>query len=78
LRRFHRSNAYPHDNRHVTVTSRAPDIPHRIRPLVTTGLAWDKGPFTVTGDVDLTETKRFKTQENSLWSADRGIPGFDR
>jgi hypothetical protein len=23
------NNAYPHDNRHVTVTSRAPDIPHR-------------------------------------------------
>jgi len=42
---------------------------YQIRPLVTTGLAWDKGPFTVTGDVDLTETKRFKTQENSQYAA---------
>jgi len=42
---------------------------YQIRPLVTTGLAWDKGPFTVTGDVDLTETKRFKTQDNSQYAA---------
>lgn len=37
----------------------------QVRPLVTTGLAWDKGPFTVTGDIDLTETKHFKIQDNS-------------
>ncbi|WP_315308874.1 conjugal transfer protein TraF [Pantoea vagans] len=42
---------------------------YQIRPLVTTGLSWDKGPFTVTGDVDLTETKRFKTQDNSQYAA---------
>ncbi|MGK3143802.1 conjugal transfer protein TraF [Pantoea sp. C2G6] len=42
---------------------------YQIRPLVTTGLAWDKGPFTVTGDVDLTETRRFKTQESSQYAA---------
>lgn len=38
---------------------------YQIRPLVTTGLSWDKGPFTLTGDVDLTETKRFKSEGNS-------------
>ncbi|WHQ75259.1 conjugal transfer protein TraF [Pantoea sp. Lij88] len=42
---------------------------YQIRPLVTTGLSWDKGPFTVTGDVDLTETKRFKSQDNSQYAA---------
>lgn len=42
---------------------------YQIRPLVTTGLAWDKGPFTVTGDVDLTETKRFKSQGSSQYAA---------
>lgn len=42
---------------------------YQIRPLVTTGLAWDKGPFTLTGDVDLTETKRFKSQDSSQYAA---------
>ncbi|MCZ4059547.1 conjugal transfer protein TraF [Pantoea sp. LMR881] len=42
---------------------------YQIRPLVTTGLSWDKGPFTVTGDIDLTETKRFKSEESSQYVA---------
>jgi len=41
----------------------------QIRPLVTTGLAWDYGPVTLTGDIDLTETRRFKSQENSQYAA---------
>lgn len=41
---------------------------YQIRPLVTTGLAWNRGPFTLTGDVDLTETKRFKSQESSQYA----------
>lgn len=40
---------------------------YQIRPLATAGLAWDQGPFTVTGDVDLTPTKRFKSQEDSQY-----------
>jgi len=35
---------------------------------VTTGLAWERGPVTLTGDVDLTETKRFKSQESSQYA----------
>ena len=41
---------------------------YQIRPLVTTGLAWERGPVTLTGDVDLTETKRFKSQESSQYA----------
>ena len=45
---------------------------YQIRPLVTTGLAWNTGPFTLAGDVDLTETKRFKSEESSQYA---GIGG---
>lgn len=41
---------------------------YQIRPLVTTGLAWNQGPFTVAADVDLTRTKRFKSQESSQYA----------
>ncbi len=41
---------------------------YQISPLVTTGLAWNTGPFTLTSDVDLTETKRFKSQESSQYA----------
>ncbi|MDZ7279754.1 conjugal transfer protein TraF [Pantoea eucrina] len=41
---------------------------YQIRPLVTTGLAWNYGPVTLTGDVDLTETKRFKSEESSQYA----------
>ena len=41
---------------------------YQIRPLVTTGLAWNNGPFTLAGDVDLTETKRFKSEESSQYA----------
>lgn len=41
---------------------------YQIRPLVTTGLAWKSGPVTLSGDVDLTETKRFKSQETSQYA----------
>ena len=42
---------------------------YQIRPLVTTGIAWNKGPFTATADVDLTGTKRFKSQDESQYAA---------
>lgn len=42
---------------------------YQIRPLVTTGLAWSRGPFTATADVDLTQTKRFKSQDASQYAA---------
>lgn len=41
---------------------------YQIRPLVTTGLAWNYGPVTLTGDVDLTQTKRFKSEESSQYA----------
>ncbi|ORM64848.1 conjugal transfer protein TraF [Pantoea rodasii] len=41
---------------------------YQIRPLVTSGLAWNYGPFTVAGDVDLTQTKRFKSEESSQYA----------
>ncbi|MBP2196090.1 conjugal transfer protein TraF [Pantoea cypripedii] len=40
---------------------------YQIRPLVTTGLAWNYGPVTLTGDVDLTQTKRFKSEDSSQY-----------
>lgn len=42
---------------------------YQIRPLVTTGIAWNRGPFTATADVDLTQTKRFKSQDESQYAA---------
>lgn len=42
---------------------------YQIRPLVTAGVAWDRGPFTATADVDLTQTKRFKSQDESQYAA---------
>lgn len=41
---------------------------YQIRPLVTSGLSWNSGPFTAALDVDLTETKRFKSQANSQYA----------
>jgi len=41
---------------------------YQIRPLVTSGLSWSGGPFTAALDVDLTETKRFKSQANSQYA----------
>ncbi|MEZ3499977.1 conjugal transfer protein TraF [Pantoea sp. KPR_PJ] len=41
---------------------------YQIRPLVTSGLAWKEGPFTAALDVDLTETKRFKSEESSQYA----------
>ncbi|WP_313571538.1 conjugal transfer protein TraF [Pantoea piersonii] len=45
---------------------------YQIRPLVTSGLSWTGGPFTAALDVDLTETKRFKSEESSQYA---GIGG---
>ena len=41
---------------------------YQIRPLVTSGVAWNYGAFTLAGDVDLTETKRFKSEESSQYA----------
>lgn len=41
---------------------------YQIRPLVTSGVSWDRGPFTAALDVDLTETKRFRSQESSQYA----------
>lgn len=41
---------------------------YQIRPLITTGIAWSQGPFTAAADVDLTQTKRFKSQEASQYA----------
>ncbi|WP_058960069.1 conjugal transfer protein TraF [Type-E symbiont of Plautia stali] len=41
---------------------------YQIRPLVTSGLAWNYGAFTLAGDVDLTQTKRFKSEESSQYA----------
>ncbi len=41
---------------------------YQIRPLVTSGLSWNGGPFTAALDVDLTETKRFKSEESSQYA----------
>ncbi|MDT0178403.1 conjugal transfer protein TraF [Enterobacter sp. BRE11] len=41
---------------------------YQIRPLVTSGLSWNSGPFTAALDVDLTETKRFKSEESSQYA----------
>ena len=41
---------------------------YQIRPLVTSGLAWNYGAFTLAGDVDLTQTKRFKSEESSPYA----------
>lgn len=41
---------------------------YQIRPLVTSGLSWSGGPFTAALDVDLTETKRFKSEESSQYA----------
>jgi len=40
----------------------------QIRPLVTSGLAWNSEKLTTSLDVDLTPTKRFKTQEDSQYA----------
>lgn len=41
---------------------------YQIRPLITTGLAWNYDSVTLTGDVDLTQTKRFKSQGDSQYA----------
>lgn len=38
---------------------------YQIRPLVTTGVAWHSDFLVLTTDVDLTETKNFKSEDNS-------------
>lgn len=38
---------------------------YQIRPLVTAGVAWQNDLLTLSADGDLTETKGFKSEENS-------------
>ncbi|WP_183272400.1 conjugal transfer protein TraF [Buttiauxella sp. A111] len=40
----------------------------QIRPLVTTGVAWHSDLLVLTTDVDLTETKNFKSEDNSQFA----------
>ncbi|HDJ2742138.1 TPA: conjugal transfer protein TraF [Salmonella bongori] len=40
---------------------------YQIRPLVTTGIAWHNEVLTVSADGDLTETKGFKSEDNSRY-----------
>lgn len=40
---------------------------YQIRPLVTAGVAWHTDMLTLTADGDLTETKGFKSEENSQY-----------
>ena len=40
---------------------------YQIRPLVTAGVAWHTDLLTLTADGDLTETKGFKSEENSQY-----------
>lgn len=40
---------------------------YQIRPLVTTGVAWQNDLLTLSADGDLTETKGFKSEENSQY-----------
>ena len=39
----------------------------QIRPLITSGVAWHSSVVTLTSDVDLTETKNFKSEGNSQY-----------
>lgn len=41
---------------------------YQIRPLVTTGVAWHSDLVVLTTDVDLTETKNFKSEDNSQFA----------
>ncbi|WBM70397.1 conjugal transfer protein TraF [Buttiauxella sp. WJP83] len=41
---------------------------YQIRPLVTTGIAWHSDLLVLTTDVDLTETKNFKSEDNSQFA----------
>ncbi|MGB7803781.1 conjugal transfer protein TraF [Buttiauxella sp.] len=41
---------------------------YQIRPLVTTGVAWHSDLLVLTTDVDLTETKNFKSEDNSQFA----------
>jgi len=41
---------------------------YQIRPLVTTGVAWHSDLLLLTTDVDLTETKNFKSEDNSQFA----------
>lgn len=41
---------------------------YQIRPLVTTGVAWHSDLVVLTTDVDLTETKNFKSEANSQFA----------
>ncbi|EJO6882931.1 conjugal transfer protein TraF, partial [Salmonella enterica subsp. enterica serovar Kentucky] len=40
---------------------------YQIRPLVTAGVAWHNDLLTVSADGDLTETKGFKSEDNSQY-----------
>ncbi|MGS9184208.1 conjugal transfer protein TraF, partial [Salmonella enterica subsp. enterica serovar Infantis] len=40
---------------------------YQIRPLVTAGIAWHNDLRTVSADGDLTETKGFKSEDNSQY-----------
>ncbi len=40
---------------------------YQIRPLVTAGIAWHNEVLTVSADGDLTETKGFKSEDNSRY-----------
>lgn len=42
---------------------------YQIRPLVTAGVAWHNDLLTVSADGDLTETKGFKSEDNSQYVA---------
>ncbi|WP_437615945.1 conjugal transfer protein TraF [Erwinia sp. V71] len=41
---------------------------YQIRPLVTSGVSWHTGDLTTALDVDLTPTKRFKSQQDSQYA----------
>lgn len=55
-----------------TIESNGYSDTYQIRPLVTSGVAWDHGPFTAALDVDLTKTRGFQSVADSQYA---GIGG---